>query len=103
MHRLLSKMRKISAMYKWSGGTDYAHTCHECKNCVKMVKASKNIYKCLVYGNTNSEASDWKASYIACKHFNGPVPERSVLKGIHFKKEEKEKEIEGQLSLDLIV
>lgn len=90
-------MNKISAMYKYSGGTDYRHTCSECKNCVKVGKGNRSVYKCLVYGNTNSAASDWKISYIACKHYNLPVPERTVIKLIS--RDIPEDNIAGQMSI----
>lgn len=90
-------MRKISAMYQWSGGTDYRHTCYECDNCQQFQKGSRKVYKCLAYGNTDSTASDWKASYIACRHFNKPCPPLPVIK-ITGRQQDKE-EIEGQISL----
>lgn len=92
-------MKKISAMYQWSGGADYCHTCYECRNCIKTRKGSRQVYKCLIYGNTNSEATDWKASYIACKAFNQDPPERPLIEtGISRKKGNTE--IEGQMTID---
>lgn len=90
-------MRKISAMYQWSGGTDYRHTCYECKNCIKVKIGSRYVYKCLIYGNTGSSASDWKASFIACKAFGQDHPERPVIE-LGTKKQE-QKFPEGQISL----
>lgn len=90
-------MRRISAMYQFSGGTDYRHTCYECSSCVKVKKGSRQVYKCLAYGNTDSAASDWKPSYIACRHFNKPCPIRLVIKAVH--PEQAPEEIEGQLSI----
>lgn len=90
-------MRTISAMYQYSGGTDYCHTCCECDNCIKVKKGSRQVYKCLAYGNTDSAASDWKASYIACKHFNKPCPPLPVMKTA--RRQQASGEIEGQLSL----
>lgn len=72
-------MRKISAMYQWSGGTDYRNTCYECKNCRKIKKGSRTVYKCLSYGNTDSSATDWKQSYIACRAFNQDPPKIPVF------------------------
>lgn len=91
-------MRKISAMYKYSGGTDYRHTCYECKNCIKVGKGNKSVYKCLAYGNTSSTATDWKISYIACKHFNDPLPERPVIEGT--KRQQEPEEFPGQMSIE---
>lgn len=91
-------MRKISAMYEWSGGTDYRHTCYECNNCSKIKKGSRSVFKCRVYGNTDSDASDWKASYIACRHFDKPVPAVPVIRIT--KREQDAQEIEGQLNIE---
>lgn len=73
-------MRKISAMYRWSGGTDYRHTCSECDHCIQRKAGSRLLHKCMVYGDTGSAASDWKPSYIACKNFNGPLPDIPVIR-----------------------
>ena len=67
-------MRKISPMYQWSGGTDYRHTCAECKNLVTIRKCSRAIYKCRSYGNTSGHETDWKASSVACKAFGQDPP-----------------------------
>lgn len=91
-------MRKISAMYEWSGGTDYRHICYECRNCQKVKKGNRSVYKCMAYGNTDSASSDWKASYIACKHFNKPVPAVPVIRIT--KREQDAQEIEGQLNIE---
>ncbi len=91
-------MTKITAMYKWSGGTDYRHLCYECKNCIKLRKGSRTFYKCLVYGNTDSTATDWKQSYIACKKYNCQVPKVPVFHTGQTGKKEQELEIEGQMS-----
>lgn len=93
-------MRRISAMYKWSGGTDYRHTCKECKNCKKIGKGNKVPYKCMVYGNTNSAASDWKISYIACKAFNIDYRGKPLIELVKRQQQEKEANIEGQMSFN---
>lgn len=90
-------MRKISAMYEWSGGTDYRHTCYECNNCRQFQKGGRKVYKCLAYGNTDSVASDWKASYIACRHFNKPCPPLPIIKTV--RREQAPDVMEGQISL----
>lgn len=73
-------MTKMQAMYKWSGGTCWQHICRECKNLIRVEAGKRKVYKCLVYGNTASSATDWKESCIACKYFNKPVPELPLIK-----------------------
>lgn len=66
-------MKKISEMYRISGGTDYRHTCFECRNCLRK---KQNRYKCRLYEEAGGN-SDWKPSYIACKFFGADhLPER---------------------------
>ena len=60
-------MRKISAMYQWSGGTSYGHKCGECTNCKKL---SDRTYKCKIYGETDGHETDWKPCWTACKAYN---------------------------------
>ena len=53
-------MRRISEMYKRSGGTNYEHQCFECT----MFKNAKRC-KCLNY----ELDADWNPNWTACKFF----------------------------------
>ncbi len=67
-------MMKIAEMYRISGGTDYRHTCYECKNCQKEGKQ----YICRLYQEHGGKGT-WKPSYIACRYYNLPhLPEKAV-------------------------
>lgn len=90
-------MRKISKMYQWSGGITPFHTCRECRNCRKVGKGNKSVYKCMIYGNTNSEASDWRISWTACKAFNTVYSGRTVIRTVS--RECEDEQLEGQMSL----
>lgn len=59
-------MRRISEMYKRSGGTIYNHTCKECV----FLTNDKNIrgLSCQIHGD-NEDNHDWKKEYTACKFF----------------------------------
>lgn len=54
-------MRKISEMYRQSGGTNWMHKCKECQNFL----GCKNSKRCDLY----LEAKDWNGNHIACKFF----------------------------------
>lgn len=54
-------MRKISEMYKRSGGTAYQHKCAECR----FYRYEKKG-KCLMH----SIDRDWNGEFIACKFYN---------------------------------
>lgn len=90
-------MRKISEMYQWSGGTDYRHTCYECEHCIREMVGKREVYKCRVYGITASSATDWKPSYIACKHYGKPVPKTPVF--LRENKIQQQDQIEGQMNI----
>lgn len=73
--------------------------CKECSHFKIYDVHGKRIFKCEVYGTTNSEASDWRASYEACGMFND-----DKWTGIEMMKKLSERpkaveQIEGQLSL----
>lgn len=91
-------MRKISAMYQWSGGTDYRHTCSECKNCIKAKTGKRSVFKCLAYGNTGNAETDWKASFIACKAFDQDPPAVPIIKS-GGREGKADVETEGQISI----
>lgn len=54
-------MRKISEMYKRSGGTAYQHACADCQ----FFREGKSP-RCLQY----ELETTWKPDYIACKFYN---------------------------------
>lgn len=86
-------MRKISEMYEWSGGTDYRHTCKECKNCVIAWRGKRIVYKCRSYGISASSATDWNAANIACRNFDRTPPRIPVSHSV------KNEEIDGQMNI----
>lgn len=69
-------IRKIALMHRMFGRCE-GHTCGECSNLEE--KLWDRVYrKCMVYGDSNSEASDWAKKWEACGMFNkeysgGPV------------------------------
>ncbi|WP_290095410.1 hypothetical protein [Bacteroides acidifaciens] len=90
-------MRKISAMYEWSGGTDYRHTCYECKNCIRQQAGKRISYICSVYQKLFGSDEKWKEYNIACKYFgktyNGPTLVKKE------KRQQASEEIAGQMSI----
>lgn len=53
-------MRKISEMYKRSGGTSWEHRCGECGNYVHGKNSACTLYP---------EECSWKEEYTACRFF----------------------------------
>lgn len=91
-------MRKISAMYEWSGGTDYRHTCKECQNCIQIAKGKRTVHKCLSYGKSDSSATDWNAANIACRAFGKKPPKVPVFYS-DFEKSRQDDQLEGQMDI----
>ena len=92
-------VRKIEAMHKY-----YGYGSGRCEHCPHFQKKvfDKTYYKCLVYGNSNSEATDWRCSYLACGLIDKPFPtdETRIVNRIIASKRESEP-LPGQIAMDL--
>lgn len=62
--------RKIEAMY-----AAYGRSSHLCKECCHFVRKeyARMYFKCKAYGDSNSEATDWRANWMACGLFGKPL------------------------------
>lgn len=89
--------RKINRMHALFG-VEVGHTCGECCNFVSGQYRSKILRKCMVYGLTHSEASDWAKSWTACKMFGHEYSGRPVIE-LRTEKHEPEGPLENQLDL----
>lgn len=90
-------MAKIELMHHLFG-KDTEHTCKDCSNIVKHTK-NRSYYKCSAYGETESEATDWRLKYQACGFYNKPYDWIPV---IEYKKHMSRKQVtqtEGQMRL----
>lgn len=70
-----SCMRKISEMYRLSGGTVPGRICRDCGNCRK----EKNGYRCRLYEEGGGNGA-WKEYFVACRFFNLPHLPESMRK-----------------------
>ena len=64
--------RKIHAMHK-RFGTCGVFRCKDCDHLLKNRPTNRVCYKCELYGDTSSEATDWRLAYQACGMYNMPV------------------------------
>lgn len=96
-------MRKIDLMHNLFG-VKSEEICAECEHYMRYKHHDKTYRKCAIYGVTNSEASDWKASYPACGLFPNEQPETgcSIINLVRPDKKQEEP-IAGQLSFDDLV
>lgn len=73
--------RKIDLMHlvfgKKSGKGQFI--CGECSNFIRYRYGNKFFRKCVVYGDTRSEASDWAKKYEACGMFNQEYNGRLII------------------------
>ena len=60
--------KKIKLMHKYFGASK--GKCGECSNLSRSCCGRRTLYKCKVYGDTSSEATDWARSWPACEMLN---------------------------------
>ena len=97
-------LRKIDLMHKHFGVCD-GHTCRECSNLVEEPYHGRMYRKCKVYGQSNSEATDWAKRWLACGMFNGNYNGRPIVELVtptRTNREEAQRiELEGQIKLEV--
>lgn len=90
-------LRKIEKMHQLFGTTPK----EKCKTCSHLHGGVNDYRKCLVYGNSRSEATDWALSWDACglwnKPYNGDVPIVRLNSGVI----KPNMQCEGQMRLEL--
>ena len=93
--------KKIDLMHEMFG-EDPEHKCADCENLISHT-ASKKWHKCSCYGNTSSEATDWRLKYTACGLFNMPykgTPIIEVKKHMPRADTSETYKCEGQMSIE---
>jgi len=102
-------MRKIKAMHNEYG--ELFNSCmrlYYCGNCCNLIKRKQNKvwYKCIAYGDSKSESTDWAKSYEACRLYNVPFKELGHLPLIeklkHMPKGVIDEPIEGQIDFEQV-
>ncbi len=93
--------RKITAMHR-EYGMNNAHSCGECPHyCLHVAatcKGGRSHYKCRVYGESFSEATDWYRNWMACGMYGKPLPDFHVPLMVRLKRTRRhEKPIDGQI------
>ena len=94
-------IRKIELMHKLFGKLP-GRTCKECDHLCSFT-ASHKWYKCENYGETSSEATDWRLKWSACGLID--IPKRlevPVVKMLRFYNQEPKSspQITGQMTID---
>ena len=63
------KGRKIEAMHSMFG-VFVGKTCKDCPHLIEHRNHGKGYYKCRIYGDSASEATDWRLKWTACGAFD---------------------------------
>ena len=96
----MTSEQKISRMYKYFGKSGSGKKCKDCSNLIRVECGNRRVSKCLVYGDTFSEASDWKQSHKACGMLNQYYDGRPIIE-IYEQRRKADEQIEGQMTLPI--
>ena len=96
----MTSEQKISRMYKRFGKFGSGLKCKDCSNLIRVERGNHRVSKYLVYGDTFSEASDWKQSHMACGMINHEYDGRPVIRMFESRSKADE-QIEGQMVLPI--
>lgn len=93
--------RKIAAMHK-EYGKAHGYKCADCPSLVCYEARSGRRYcKCIAYGNSASEATDWAKKWPACGLYGQPVDKwrTPLMERLKHAKRPNNEPIEGQISI----
>ena len=93
----LMMKKKIDRMHAMFGVLDGKTTCKDCDNLISS-RRDKCYYKCSIYGETSSEASDWRLKYLACGKYNTEYHGRNIIE-VRTVEECQREPIDGQRDL----
>ena len=96
----MTSEQKINRMYKYFGKSGSDKKCKDCSNLIRVECGNRRVSKCLVYGDTFSEASDWKQSHKACGMLNQYYDGRPIIE-IYEQRRKADEQIEGQMVLPI--
>lgn len=93
--------KKIDAMHQIFGrySGQEPRQCRDCNNFIRK-KYTRVYRKCLIYGNTSSEATDWNASYEACEFFNKSYKGNNIINILKRSPRANNKPLDGQISFN---
>ena len=66
-------MKKIDLMHATFGVDPQCRKCRDCPCLVRVSPTSRAYYKCSVYGESSSEATDWAGKWMACGRLGKPL------------------------------
>lgn len=92
--------KKIELMHEIFGSGHPSDKCKTCRNLKHHFYHGRSYYKCSVYGETDSEASDWRLKYPSCGMYNMSYDGYPIIKiKKHSGTKKPEIQCEGQVSI----
>lgn len=90
-------LKKIDRMHDLFGKSPG----NQCRKCFHLIGGVNEYRKCAVYGQSVSEATDWRLSYPACGLWNKPVPKGMDIPVVRLNigARNEELQVPGQMSL----
>lgn len=94
MYKKITKIDKMHYLYGQGIGT-----CKDCKRlkCYEVSDRNRRVYKCLNYGESNAETTDWRLGYKACGMKDKVANKQAINIYVANKKEQ---QIEGQIKIN---
>ena len=91
---------KINAMYAVYGVG--SGRCGDCPHLLEGFYHDRKYFKCLAYGLSHSEATDWRKKWLACGLIGKPLPdgERPVKERLMGRKMVDDEPLPGQVTMD---
>lgn len=92
-----TKGRKITAMWDYFGMLEGC----SCGDCIHLVEGT-NSWKCEIYGQSASVATDWVKGWTACKAYNvQSINRRDIYKTLNSQvRTEAPVQLDGQISME---
>lgn len=93
--------RKIDAMHKVYGYGN--NICGNCAHFQRHRPTDRVHFKCAAYGESSSEATDWRVNWIGCGLHNKPLPDghRPLIEMLKREsRKQQEEPIDGQMRLE---
>lgn len=97
-------MKKIDLMHATYGVDAQGRVCKDCPCLVRTQPTQRAHYKCTVYSESASEATDWACKWLACGRF-GKTLEPGEYTVMHMRKREPKAkapdELLGQVKMEV--
>ena len=94
--------RKIEAMHRFYGPDPEGRICGDCDHLIRSTPGNRSFFKCILYGQSSGESTDWRCRWQACMMINREKPEGwiPVIERLKYAKRPPEPQLEGQIGME---